>query len=453
MSMDLGKAMDDFAFQPAISGTIYAMTAWGLYGSTDAGAIWDHLSDAPGCMWSLALEPNTGEPLYCGANAQGVLRSNDGGITWTVVAEGLDGLQPWDLAAHPTIPEQVYAVAEEAGGYASRDAGYSWQVADTATHGQGDPDQVVTAAVDPTQPCVGYLGGMWTVYKTADCGVTWSTSWLPGAPPLNETTYALAVDPHHSQVVYAGGGRCTFDCQVEAGMVYSSTDGGLSWQDIDVGQPISPVTDIVFDPLVTGTIYLATGKRTYDVGPLSGGTVLKSTDGGATWQTRDQGLTGRPVNVLILDPLDSNRLYAALYEHQDPTSEGGIFRSDDGGASWERTSSGLPFHDFSSLVLDPRRPEILFVGTKDHGLLRSSDGGDTWARASGPFGYASIWSMAVGATEERTILYVGTPGGTKPESFRGAQAATVLGGGVYQQTIDYRQKGTRIYLPLVLKNG
>jgi len=307
--------------------------------------------------------------------------------------------------------------------------------------------------MDPTQACVGYLGGMSTVYKTTDCGATWSTSWLPCDPSLVETTYALAVDPHHSQVVYAGGGRCAFDCQVEMGMVYTSADGGLTWQEIDVGRPISPVTDIVFDPLVTGTIYLAAGKRTFDVGPLNGGTVLKSTDGGASWEAKDQGLSGRPVNALLLDLSNPQRLYAALYEFRDPSPQGGIFRSLDGAESWQRASEGLPFHDFTSLVLNPRRPEILYVGTKDHGLFTSTDGGDTWRRVNGPFAYATILSMAVGGTQHRVILYIGTPGGVVSQGTRRVQDATVIGGGVYQQTIDYRQKSQQIYLPLLLRNG
>jgi photosystem II stability/assembly factor-like uncharacterized protein len=455
MSFDFpGRSMNDFAFHPTISGTMYAMTSWGLYLSTDAGASWTHTAWFPDCMWSLGIYPLTGQPLYGGGGARGVFHSDDGGVTWHVVAEGMNALQPWALAASDSNPQQVYVGAESASGFASQNAGWTWKTANTV-----DGDQIMAAAADPIQPCVGYLGGMGRVYRTIDCGASWLSATLPTNPALYEKTLALAVDPHHSGTVYAGGFRAPVANDFEVGMVYSSTDGGATWQEVSIGQPISVVGAIAFDPLVTSTLYIGIGGGYQGASLPRDGMILKSRDGGVHWEAKSNGLGGVPVSALAIDPSDSNVLYLGAFEGGGTwTNAGGIFKSTNGGESWQPASSGLGSHDIASIIIDPLHPQTLYAGFRWSGLYQSTNAGMAWTRASGPLGHADTYCLAVGATENRTFIYVGTPGGASSGSTMAvsaitAQADETVGGGVYLQTVVHRPLVEKVYLPLILRRA
>jgi len=474
-AMTLAPAADtanDLAVHPGISGTLYSMTCLGVFSSTDAGGTWTQATDIGlDCMWAIGLDPVTGLPRYGGGGTRGVLRSEDGGLTWEVATEGINALQPIDISASATNPEQIYVAASSAGGFASADAGQSWQLGVA-----GIWTDISAASADPVQSCVGYLGsmgpgqqpntGVGCVYKTTDCGQTWEPHYFAETPSVGEIVYVVAVDPHDPDTLFAGGVRSWFDTDADAGMVYRSTDGGINWTEVDVGHPLSDVVSIVFDPLVTDTLYIATGA-VLDPGGMSylpRGAVYKSEDGGASWDPQSNGLSGLPIEAMVIDPSDSNVLYLGVYEDPEwsgpPTNDSGVFKTTDGGGSWYATNTGLGSHNITSLFVDPLETRTVYAGTRWGGLYRSRDGGETWSRASGPFTEASIFCLSGGSMQERTIVYVGTAGGVSAGAVTmhsGSIVSTqeVLGAGVYQQTIDHRRQ-TEIYLPLVFqsrKNG
>jgi photosystem II stability/assembly factor-like uncharacterized protein len=462
------NGLSDIAFHPTISGTLYGITCRGLFSSTNAGTTWSQVTDTPlDCMWAIGLDPVTGAPRYGGGGSRGVLRSWDAGYTWEVASEGMNALQLVDISASESHPEQVYAAASSAGGFASADAGHSWQLAVS-----GDWTNISAAQADPVQSCTGYLGGMapglepnsgfGCIYKTLDCGQTWAPRHLPATySPVGELVVTIAVDPSDPETMFAGGIRSRIDTGMGVGMVYSTADSGLNWAEVDVGYPLSDVVAIVFDPLVTDTLYLATGIRNDPGGMpyLPTGAVYKSVDGGSTWHLKDSGLSDLPIVAMVIDPSDSNVLYVGVYDNPEypewPTDESGVFKSIDGGESWNPTNSGLDFHDITSLFIDPLETQTVYAGTRWHGLYQSTDGGMTWTRASGPFGNVGIFCLGGGETGERTFIYVCTAGGssggaTITHASIVQSAQQVLGAGVYQQTIDHRPRSI-VYLPLVLR--
>jgi photosystem II stability/assembly factor-like uncharacterized protein len=448
--MSLGAASNpgDVAASSLVSGTLYAAGDHAVYGSIDAGATWVEIGTVQDMLWSLELDPETALPRYAGGSASGVFRSRDGGVTWEQAAEGMNALRPVALAASPLAPQQVYATAAHAGGYASSNAGRSWQEA--VTYG------AMAATADPTRRCVAYMDSGSAVFKTTDCGLTWDPSWLPTEPSLLELVLALAVDPHNPDTIYAGvrAGPSYDPSAYEFGKVYSSTNGGASWHRVNLTFPISVVSDIAFDPLVTGTIYLATGPGEGKTNTDQAGRVYKSIDGGVSWKPSDSGLYGLPVAALVVDPSDSSVLYVGIYQ-RDAATGGGVYKSKNGGQSWFPVNSGLnPSHDVIALAIDPAQPQRVYAGIWGGGLYRTENGGVSWTRASGPLGFASIWCLAAESTEDRTFLYVGTSGGgsgSLPLVGATIRAEEMIGGGVYQQTIVHRPPGTRIYLPLVLR--
>jgi photosystem II stability/assembly factor-like uncharacterized protein len=156
------------------------------------------------------------------------------------------------------------------------------------------------------------------------------------------------------------------------GGVWKTTNNGASWTALSDDQPVLGTSDIDVNPLNTNTLYLCTGDRdagdTYSVG------VLKSTDGGQTWNTT--GLTWNTsqymlANCLLINKLDTNSLTLA--------SNNGIYKSYNGGSTWTQVKTG----NFKQVIYHPVDTNILFAAIYDPAnIYRSADGGKTWAQVT-----------------------------------------------------------------------
>ncbi len=443
--MNPGNIVNDYAFDQTTPGKIYGVTCHYLRQSVDGGTTWTNLATLSDCGLSLELDPATNVPLYSGGTSQGVQRSDDAGATWYVASQGMTALETWSIAASAVAPEQLYAAASYAGGFASRDAGQSWIAAIT-----NPGDYVMAAAADPTQPCVGFLAGG-SVYKTTDCGASWTSPWT-----FDGNVLALAVDPHDPNRVFAAGSK-SYPDQIYVGKIFRSTTAGASWQEVTPSFPISRGLSIVVDPIISGTLYVGTGE-----GTMRGKAGLyKSIDGGTTWITDTKGIptTGvREVRAMAIHPTNSNILYAMVTD--GGSLKGGLFRRTDPTGNWTRLQQ---YRFGAPMAIDPLSPHTLYWGKQGDpadpqstgGLWQSTDGGVTFTRAAGSFGYASIYCLSIASASDRTILYVGTPGGQTSGgaglAAKRAAAGQILGGGVYQQTIDHRISEWKNYLPLIKK--
>lgn len=395
------------------------------------------------------LHPQTGLPYFIGHNGKGVLRSPDGGSTWTTVSQGLTGLHPHEIAASPADPRTIYLASGESGGFVSNNGGQSWLAA-------AGPEWAISVAADPYTPQNAYIGDRRDVYRTTDGGQTWTPSPLPGLPDNNEMrVHAIAVDPGDPSIVYAGAGTWDFQGGDELGWLYRSVDAGQSWQPLAVTLPISAVTDITIDPNDSQTIYVATGRRWEDSSGLGTG-IVKTTDGGTTWSYANQDLQITNISRLAILPDESLTLYAgANAQNFDPL--GGVFKSEDGGANWEQSATHLRV---SGLAVDPLVTDTLWAGSYWAGLFQSFDAGASWARVPGPLGELSSLCLDAVATEDRTIVYAGVTGGVvspkamaTTSSDRGSITQDQFyGNGIYQITLDRRQRQVYVYLPLVVKH-
>lgn len=210
------------------------------------------------------------------------------------------------------------------------------------------------------------------------------TVWTPiGPSPINEGSSqangrvsSIAINPNNPMVIYQGS---------SGGGVWRTIDGGATWtpltdqqSTLGTGEPSA----IAIDPSDTNTIYVGTSGRF--VLNISKG-ILKSTDGGASWVVLGSGFpadnvgnaynlfAGQDINVIIVDPANSNMLYLA--------ASNGLFRSTDGGRNWTQGANGGG--DARSLVLDTTSPvgnRILNAGVSFSGVRQSTDGGQTWTQ-------------------------------------------------------------------------
>ncbi len=441
---------NDIQIHPAISGTLYALTFGSIYQSVDGGATWEKYYTAPG-GWVLLLNPQTGLPYFIGHNGKAIYRSDDGGINWQVHNDGLAGVQPHEIAASPADLAFVYVAADDAGGFATNDGGQSWRAVDSGPH------LANAVAADPFSPTVAYLGGENAVFKTTDGGQIWVAHPLPASghqePPR---ITALEIDSHDPNRIYAGTGDWNFTGGPEQGWLYQSMDAGETWETLTVTFPISPVADIAIDPMDRQTLYVATGRRWVDSTERGSG-IIKTSNGGATWQFVNQGLTARNITRIAINPNNPNTLYAGA-NLPDFVQPGGLFKSVNGGETWEQVQ---PWLRISGLDVDPLVTDTVYAGSYWAGLMRSRDAGANWERVEGALGQLSSLCLEVTVVESRTVIYAGISGGV----FSGGTAASpeivhplagteqFYGSGVYRLVIDRRQHPEFLYLPLVTRDS
>ncbi|HEY0699252.1 MAG TPA: glycosyl hydrolase [Micromonospora sp.] len=252
--------------------------------------------------------------------------------------------------------------------------------------------RVTSLALDPHRPDTVYAaaasGGVWV---SRDAGQRFESIW-----PAEATQAMGAVATGPDGTLYAGtgeanpgGGSVTY----EGTGLYASTDGGRNWRLLGL-RDSGAISAIVVDPADPARIYVAAAGSLYNPGGERG--VYRSTDGGASWQRIRAGandFTG--ATELLIDPRDPDRLYAVLWDHRrepDQRTYGGVgsgvYRSDDGGASWQRLGGGLPAAGPGvgriGLGQSPSDPDRLYAIVNSTagpfaGFYTSTDGGDNWA--------------------------------------------------------------------------
>jgi photosystem II stability/assembly factor-like uncharacterized protein len=176
------------------------------------------------------------------------------------------------------------------------------------------------------------------------------------------------------------------------GGVFKSTDLGNTWFPVFDEQAVLPVGDIAVDPTDGNILYVGTGEANGGHNNFAGAGVYKTTDGGFTWTSAGLEATVS-IGRILIDPLNPQRVFvAAVGSYFGPQPERGVYRSTDGGVTWEQSlfvsdSTGaidLAMHPSNPLILYAamwervRRPESSHLFGPTSGVYRSTDGGDTW---------------------------------------------------------------------------
>jgi hypothetical protein len=322
----------------------------------------------------LAVGGRDGKTLFAGR--AGVARSSDGGVTWKAVRGVLETPKVTALAVAPSKPEILY--------------------------------------VGVSQKCVGATRQ--PGYVSDNSGDTWRA--------IGDNIVALAVDPQEARTVYA------IDCE---GFKRSS-NSGQTWETLTAPK-ISGGTKAIISiaPSNTDHIYIAVPLGTSTM------SIIHSADRGATWKgvtpaivadlDEDKVLPGGDKNVAKAFPqgvaVDADDALTALV-----STTFGVFRTEDGGATWRRLDSGLentipkgalPQDQNGSrlttaLLADPDRSGSFWVGTgadkaKGVGLYRTRNSGESWRKPVNGLEGKRIHALAVGGTSRERVLYISTDDG------------------------------------------
>jgi photosystem II stability/assembly factor-like uncharacterized protein len=318
----------------------------------------------------LAVAGVPGEPhrFYLGGVNGGVWTTDDAGRTWSPIFDAQPIGSIGALAVAPSRSATIYAGTGEA------------DMRDDISQGDG-------------------------VYKSTDAGKSWAHVGLRDSQQVGR----ILVDPKDPERVLVAALGHPYGPNPERG-VFRSEDGGRTWKKVLGRNDDTGAIDLAFKPGDARIVYAAlwqTRRPPWSVYPPSsgpGGGLFKSTDGGTTWtELLGRGLPERPGRIgLGVSPAEPERLYAMVDAHA-----GGLYRSDDEGASFTRTSDDARIWGrgwyFGGLAVEPRNADVVYAcNTSVH---RSTDGGKTFAPVKGAPGgddYHELWIDP--ETPERRIL-------------------------------------------------
>ena len=225
-----------------------------------------------------------------------------------------------------------------------------------------------------------------------------SQQWQPLGPE-GGTVRSLAFDPKNPDRIFLG---------TSAGRIYLSTDNGSSWSRFaHLGSSAEMVLDhIVIDPVNTRNIYVAAWNAQL---PDSDGEIFRSRDGGKTWDiTAD--MHGKSVRALVLSPSNPRILVAGTLD--------GIYRSRDGGDNWERISpeKHAEIKNVESLAVDPLNPDVIYAGTW-HLPWKTEDGGQSWhSIKKGVIDDSDVFSIAIDSLNPANLYISACSGIYRSES-------------------------------------
>jgi len=223
------------------------------------------------------------------------------------------------------------------------------------------------------------------VYKTTDGGKTWDDIGLKDAGLIG----AVEIHPENANIVFVAAIGQPFQPNEQRG-VFRSLDGGKNWDKVLYHSDTVGAVDLEFAPNNPDIIYAAlwrTERKPWTVisGADGQGGIYKSTDGGTTWKKMENGLPKGLIGKidLAVSKADPNRLYALV---EAPGDEGGFYRSDDQGGSFELVSNhdGLldrPFY-YTNIKANPLDADVIF--SMSTSFFKSKDGGKTWKTMSTP---------------------------------------------------------------------
>ncbi len=259
---------------------------------------------------------------------------------------------------------------------------------------------IAVAGVE-SQPNVYYFGGVGGgVWKTVNGGITWEPIF--DSQPISSIG-AISVAQSNPSIIYVGTGEADFRSNLTYGNgVYKSTDGGSTWKHMGL-YASRHISRIVIDPQNPNIVFVAAMGSAYGPGTERG--VFRSGNGGTTWQKVLFKDANTGAIDITLDPDNPKTMWAALVHDQRPpwsayppvTTNGAIFKSADGGATWNPvTGGGLPEGDWGRVGLAVARGThgqrvYALIDTKEGGVFRSDDGGQTWDHTSKDPRLGRLW--------------------------------------------------------------
>ena len=331
-----------------------------------------------GAITSLCISPFDHNRVLVGGDMLGIGLSDDRGEHW----QATFGLTAYEISAftwHPVQKNTVWA-GTMMGPFISLDGGSNWQpkrkgMPEIAWGGYSCPIEKIIFDPNNVRRLLAFGGSRrqwgkpannapWTIWESLDNGESWTKLAQIGDKGVNVLSASFA----------AGSSKVVYIAAEERG-VFKSVDGGKTWTEANAGLPNMTIHHLRTHPTKANTLWITLGKEG----------VYKSTDGAKSWQQSSQGLShdGQYMALAVCQSKPDN-LITCDFNFMGGT----IYRSTDGGATWKGELNGSNFvrayaagPQWGQLELDPNDPNIAFAGNTET-IQRTVDGGKTWTDTS-----------------------------------------------------------------------
>jgi photosystem II stability/assembly factor-like uncharacterized protein len=343
------------------------------------------------------IDPQNFDIVYAGTPF-GVSKSTDGGASWSVAGAGLPASAVILVVIDPRNSNTLYALTLPMGVpgsptfnvtlFKTTDGGETWS---PAMSGLPPGIFAVTLAIDPKNPSTLYAGMVRapfspdpenTVYRSLDGGLSWTAadSGIPGC-----CVSALAIDPGDSNTIYAAW---TSGQAARVGGIFKSADGGTTWIALDSDLAGGGVLTLAVDPQNPATLYALTSP---------GFLFLMSTNSGANWNTAK--LPGW-VQTFAIDPQNPATIYAAAIPSTGGAGGSGVFKTTDGGESWNAANAGIREMPVRNLAIDQQHSGTLYAANGGR-VLKTVDGGTHWIAST-----LDVWKVVIDPQDSGTVFAV-----------------------------------------------
>lgn len=304
------------------------------------------------------------------------------GFVPRALGPGMTGGRVIGFAVDPGNPDRFYAGVASGGVWKTINDGVTWEPVfeHEAVYSIG------AIALDPKDPAVVWVGTgegnstrsvSWGdgVYKSQDGGKSWKNVGLKASERIGR----IAIDPRDGNVVYVAAEGSLWGASAERGL-YKTEDGGKTWKNVLSISEHTGVADVAIDPSRPDVVYASSYQRERRVYSFIGGgpesAIWKSTDAGKTWTKLMSGIPKRDLGRigLSVSPADPRVVYASVEASE---RKGGVFRSLDGGATWEKRNdlNPTPWY-YSQITADPKLANRVYI--VGEGMFVSDDGGKTF---------------------------------------------------------------------------
>ena len=432
----------------------------------DAGEHWEQILDIGNLVRWIRIHPSNSNIIYASTGIfdrleyeqHGVLKSEDGGITWLPVNQGIDNISAiTGLIINPQNPKILYACSgkwqpffdnpldRHGCIYKTLDSGKNWSIIYEGPPGYDNT--FTTLSMDPADPDIIYAARDNYIAKSVDGGITWTEK--RNGPPNDHPggPIDIEVDPSNHEKIFIdayGGG------------VFMSMDGSDTWQDASQGYSGAVVYDIKIVGEHTENIIVAThngiykssnGGNSWDafnnprpgstpyviainhadyqemlLGDRIDGAIKKSINAGESWfdvlpPLADGTLAGeRMCNAISFAPSNEHIVYAGFsigpHEIGMLKKGPGIYKSTNGGDTWVARNSGLEgsYQNVMSISVHPNNPNIVYIGTLQDGIYKTTDGGKNWYSQSNGLTATNVQTLAIDPSHPDTIYAGGSEG-------------------------------------------
>lgn len=399
----------DILQHPTIAGIIYAATTEGFWRSVNGGKTWQLTTNRNLEINSISVHPDDPEKVFIGTNNYGVMVSNDAGRNFVESNGNFTSRFTYSVAIDSQLPNRIYATTQNTatgGGvmFVSNDGGNSWTPANDLDITRISPFALLQDRVDPNTLLLGTNLG---IFKSADRG----GSWTHIRPPRKKRTRRRRGRRSAKPVVPAGNvaaltSKVKILSHSEDGRngIFAGTDEGLyrtydiskGWERVFLPEGASDNIFVVYTtPVLPSTVFVGTS--------VSGAFV--SRDNGETWTQLD-GIPERvPISSIAVDPKYPNNVFIGTSQT--------FYVSRDGGETWTRRGGNLPLGNYTSILINPENSAEVYVSSSlesDGGIFYSQDSGWTWTRIDRKdmqLPSHRIWSMAFDPRDSNKI-YAGT---------------------------------------------